>query len=72
MGNSTCLCKQTDLSYIPGNKGSNSRLGWTIYSNLYEVVHPNFNLIFLYVSSLELNARKVHYVSFEVPKSIKK
>ena len=66
------LCKQTDLSYIPGNKGSNSRLGRTKYSDLYKIVPLNFNLIFLYVCSLELNARKVHYLSFEVPKSIKK
>ena len=30
-----------DLSHIPVNKCTNSRLGWTNYSDLYEIVHPS-------------------------------
>ena len=29
------------------NKGTNSRLGWTKYSDLYETVHPSLDLISL-------------------------
>ena len=36
-----------DLSRIPVNKGTNSRLGWTQYSDLYEIVHPSLGLISL-------------------------
>ena len=36
-----------DLSRIPVNKGTNSRVGWTKYSDLYETVHPSFDLISL-------------------------
>ena len=36
-----------DLSRIPVNKGIKSRLGWTKYSDLYEIVHPSLDLIFL-------------------------
>ena len=32
-------CYLTDLSRIPVNKGTNSRVGWTAYSDLYETVH---------------------------------
>ena len=34
-------CYLTDLSRIPVNKGINSRVGWTTYSDLYETVHLN-------------------------------
>ena len=37
-----------DLSRIPVNKGTNSRLGWTKYSDLYEIVHPSLVLISLF------------------------
>ena len=36
-----------DLSCIPVNKGTNSRLEWTKYSDLYETVHPSLVLISL-------------------------
>ena len=36
-----------DLSRIPVNKGIKSRHGWTKYNDLYEIVHPSLNLIFL-------------------------
>ena len=36
-----------DLSRIPVNKGTNLRLGWTKYSDLYEIVHPSLVLISL-------------------------
>ena len=36
-----------DLSRIPVNKGTNSRVGWTKYSDLYETVHPSLVLISL-------------------------
>ena len=36
-----------DLSLIPVNKGIKSRLGWTKYSDLYEIVHPSLGLISL-------------------------
>ena len=36
-----------DLSRIPVIKGTNSRLGWTKYSDLYEIVHPSLDLISL-------------------------
>ena len=36
-----------DLSCISVNKGTNSRLGWTKYSDLYEIVHPSLVLISL-------------------------
>ena len=32
---------------IPVNKGTNSRIGWTEYSNLYEIVHPSVDFISL-------------------------
>ena len=35
------------LSRIPVNKGTNSRLGWTKYSDLYEIFHPSPVLISL-------------------------
>ena len=38
---------RTDLSRIPVNKGIKSRLGWTKYSDLYEIVHPSLGLISL-------------------------
>ena len=41
------LAVQIDLSRIPVNKGTNSRLGWTKYSDLYETVHPSLVLISL-------------------------
>ena len=41
--------KSIDLSYIPVNKRTNSRLGWTTYSDLYEIVHPSLVLISLYL-----------------------
>ena len=34
-----------DLSRIPVNKGIKSRLGWTKYSDLYEIVHQSLDLI---------------------------
>ena len=36
-----------DLSHIPVNKCTNSRLRWTNYSDLYEIVHPSLVLISL-------------------------
>ena len=36
-----------DLSRIPVNKGTHSRLGWTKYSDLYEIVLPSLVLISL-------------------------
>ena len=36
-----------DLSHIPVNKCTNSRLEWTKYSDLFEIVHPSLVLIFL-------------------------
>ena len=36
-----------DLSRIPVNKVTNSRLGWTKYSGLYEIFHPSLALISL-------------------------
>ena len=36
-----------DLSRIPVNKGTHSRLGRTKYSDLYETVHPSLVLISL-------------------------
>ena len=36
-----------DLFHIPVNKGTESRLGWTKYGDLYEIVHPSLDLIFL-------------------------
>ena len=41
------MAPYTDLSHIPVNKGTNSRLGWTKYSDLYEIVQPNLVLISL-------------------------
>ena len=35
-----------DLSRIPVNKGIKSRLGWTKYSDLYEIVRPSLDLIY--------------------------
>ena len=37
-----------DLSRIPVNKGTNSRLGWTKYNDLYEIIHPSLVLISLF------------------------
>jgi len=42
-----CLTLPIDLSRIPVNKGTNSRLGWTKYSDLYEIVYPSLVLISL-------------------------
>ena len=36
-----------DLSAFTVNKGTNSRLGWTTYSDLYEIVQLHLNLISL-------------------------
>ena len=58
MGESTVFCParldprvdsrfSIDLSRIPVNKGTNSRLGWTKYSDLYEIVHPSLVFISL-------------------------
>ena len=41
------MAPYTDLSHIPVNKGTNSRLGWTKYSDLYEIVQPSLVLISL-------------------------
>ena len=37
----------TDRFRIHVNKGIKSRLGWTKYSDLYEIVHPSLDLISL-------------------------
>ena len=37
----------TDRFRIYVNKGINSSLGWTKYSDLYEIVHPSLDLISL-------------------------
>ena len=42
-----CNYNTIDLSSIPVNKGTNSRLGWTKYSDLYEIFHPSPVLISL-------------------------
>ena len=42
-----CVQMLIDLSRIPVNKGTNSRLGWTKYSDLYEIVHPSLVFISL-------------------------
>ena len=34
-----------DLSRIPVNKGTNSKLWWTKYSDLYEIVHASLALM---------------------------
>ena len=36
-----------DISRIPVNKGTNSKLKWTKYSDLYEIVHLSLVLISL-------------------------
>ena len=36
-----------DLSRIHVNRGTKLRLGWTKYIDLYEIVHPSLDLIFL-------------------------
>ena len=41
------LSSAIDLFRIPVNKGIKLRLGWTKYSDLYEIVHPSLDLIFL-------------------------
>ena len=38
-----------DLSRIPTNNGTESRLGWTKLQQLYENVHPNLALALLFV-----------------------
>ena len=35
-----------DFFHIPVNNGIKSRLGWTNYSDLYEIVHPSLDFIF--------------------------
>ena len=52
------MARFLDLSRIPVNKKTNSRLGWTKYSDLYEIVHPS--LVLFYVCLLEHNAGKVY------------
>ena len=44
-----CWCGHPliDLSRVPVNKGTNSRLGWTKCSDLYEIVHPSLVFISL-------------------------
>ena len=42
-----CQTGTIDPSDIPVNKGTNSRLGWTKYSDLYEIVHLSLDLISL-------------------------
>ena len=37
-----------DLSHVPVNKGTNSRLGWTKYSHLYGIVHLGLDCISLF------------------------
>ena len=43
--NSSKNVGRIDLPRVPVNKGSNLRLGWTTYSDLYEIVHPSLVLI---------------------------
>ena len=42
------MARFIDLSLIPVNKGTNSRLGWTRYSDFYEIVHPSLVLFFMH------------------------
>ena len=42
-------CYLTDLSRIPVNKGTNSRVGWTTYSDLYETVHLSLETAHLHL-----------------------
>ena len=53
------MARFLDLSRIPVNKKTNSRLGWTKYSDLYEIV-PDPSLVLFYVCLLEHNAGKVY------------
>ena len=48
-----------DLSRIPVNKGINSRLGWTKYSDFYEIVHPSLVLISFYPPLLTVGQSRV-------------
>ena len=41
------MARFIDLSRIPVNKGTNSRLGWTKYSDLYEIVPDPSLVLFL-------------------------
>ena len=38
-----------DLSRIPTNNGTESRLGWKKIQQMYENVHPNLALVLLFV-----------------------
>ena len=44
--NSSKNIEGIDLPRVPVNKGTNPRLGWTKYSDLYEIVHPKLFLIY--------------------------
>ena len=44
--NSSKNIEGIDLPRIPVNKDTNPRLGWTKYSDLYEIVHPSLVLIY--------------------------
>ena len=41
--------KVIDLSRIPTNNGTESRLGWTKMQQMYENVHPSLALVLLFV-----------------------
>ena len=48
-----------DLSRIPVHKGFKSRLGWTKYSDLYEIVQPSLVLIFLFAHWSGMRERSI-------------
>ena len=55
-----------DLSRISVNKGIKSRHGWTKYNDLYKIVHPSLNLIFLcLLTGVELWERFVRQESYD-------
>ena len=58
--NSSKNIGRIDLFRVPVNKGTNPRLGWTNYSDLYEIVHPNLVLIsFLFVHMRGIRERSI-------------
>ena len=48
-----------DPSRIPVHKGFKSRLGWTKYSDLYEIVQPSLVLIFLFAHWSGMRERSI-------------
>ena len=57
------LNQETRPSPIPVNKHTNSRLGWTKYIDLCEIVHPSLNLISLSKVLKNNIERTNHYIT---------